>query len=514
MSLSRRPLLVSVAAAWVLACVAIAPAACTDPDSNATGPRAEGILSSSEQTIEPQSFPEDVGGWNQVWFGDLDEMVAARVIRAVVAFSKTNYFLEGAQQRGLSYEALELFEKEVNRQFGKGHLNVRVVIIPVARDRLLPALVEGRADLALANLTITPERQKLVDFSIPVFTGVNELVVTAPSAQPVETVEDLSGKEVVVRASSSYYESLQSLNSRFDEEGIAPIEVTLADEHLEVEDLLEMINAGLIPRTLVDSYLADFWSQVFPDITVHEDVAVAEGGQIAWAFRKDSPRLREFVNTFVQKNHKRGTLTGNILFQRYLRSTKWVENSLSQEGLRRFSATEDLFKKYGEQYQVEWTMLAALAYQESRLDQSLRSPVGAIGVMQILPSTAADPNVDIADIEVLEHNIHAGTRYLGFLRDRYFSGEELDDLNQLLLSLAAYNAGPGRVAQLRREAAEGGLDPNAWFDNVEVVAAKRIGRETVQYVGNIFKYHIAYERIVAQLEQKGRVPSGQRKKGT
>ena len=280
-----------------------------------------------------------------------------------------------------------------------------------------------RPHLALANLTITPERQKLVDFSIPVFTGVNEVVVTSPSAQPVETVEDLSGKEVVVRASSSYYESLQSLNSRFAEEGIAPIDVTLADEHLEVEDLLEMVNADLIPRTLVDSYLADFWSQVFPDISVHEDVAVAEGGQIAC------------------------------------------------------------------------------------------SPAGAIGVMQLLPSTAADPNVDIADIEVLAHNIHAGAKYLGFLRDRYFSGEELDELNQLLFSLAAYNAGPGRVARLRRDAAEGGLDRNQWFDNVEVVAAKRIGRETVQYVSNIFKYHIAYERIVAQREQKGRVPSGQRKKG-
>jgi membrane-bound lytic murein transglycosylase MltF len=190
-----------------------------------------------------------------------------------------------------------------------------------------------------------------------------------------------------------------------------------------------------------------------------------------------------------------------------------VENSLSQEGVRRLNATEGLFKKYGEQYRVDWIMLAALAYQESRLDQSLRSPAGAIGVMQLLPSTAADPNVAIPDIDVLAHNIHAGTKYLAFLRARYFSGEELDKLNQELFSLAAYNAGPRKVAQLRRGAAEMGLDPNQWFGNVEVVAARRIGRETVQYVSNIFKYHIAYGRVIEKLKKKERASSSLRKGG-
>jgi membrane-bound lytic murein transglycosylase MltF len=176
----------------------------------------------------------------------------------------------------------------------------------------------------------------------------------------------------------------------------------------------------------------------------------------------------------------------------------------SDEGRERFERTLGLFEKYGDRYQVPWLILAALAYQESRMDQSLRSRRGAVGVMQVLPSTASDPNVGIPDIESLENNIHAGTKYLAFLRKRYFSGEEMDELNQWLFSLAAYNAGPRRVAQLRSGATQMGLDPNQWFDHVEEVAAKRIGRETVQYVSNVYKYYIAYGRIEEELEKKRR----------
>jgi len=500
--LSGRSVLLMVATTCLLASVVMGPAACTEPESSAAGAREEGVPSASEQTIESQPSPEKLGKIRPRWFGDLDGMVERRRIHAVVTYSETNFFLDGAEQRGISYEALKLFEKELNQKFGREHLKIHLVIVPVGRDRLIPALLEGRADLALANLTITPERQKQVDFSTPVFTNVSEVVVTGPDTEPVEKVEDLSGREVVVRVSSSYHESLRSLNRRFEEQGIAPVELTPADEHLEAEDLLEMVNAGLIPMTVVDSYLAEFWSQVFPDLTVRYDVAVAEGGEIAWAFRKDSPELRKFVDAFIGTKFKNGTLTGNILFKRYLRSTQWVEKSLSEEGVERLVQTENLFKKYAGQYGFEWTRLAALAYQESRLDHSLRSPRGAVGIMQILPSTAVDPNVGIPDIEVLQHNIHAGTKYLAFLRDRYFSGEEIGKRNRWLFALAAYNAGPRRVAQLRNGAIAMELDPNVWFDNVEVMAAKKIGRETVQYVSNIYKYAIAYERTVAEREWK------------
>ena len=343
----------------------------------------------------------------------------------------------------------------------------------------------------------------LIRAALALGVGVSEVVVTPRGAERLTGVEDLSGHEVVVRRSSSYYESLERLNQRLNAEGSPPVELTLAEEHLEDEELLEMVNAGLIPAVVVDSHKARFWEQIFDGIELHPEAAVATDREIAWAMRKDSPRLRERIDDFLVK-HRKGTLMGNILFKKYLRSTRWVERSLSQESTRRFEETVALFHKYAEVYDFDWLMLVALAYQESRLEQDLRSGAGAVGVMQILPSTAADPQVGVADIHLLENNIEAGTKYLRFLRSRYFDDPELDEANKTYFTFAAYNAGPRRITQLRQEAAREGLDPNVWFDNVEVVAARRIGRETVQYVSNISKYHLAYSRIAE--ERAGKKP--------
>jgi membrane-bound lytic murein transglycosylase MltF len=289
------------------------------------------------------------------------------------------------------------------------------------------------------------------------------------------------------------------------------VKIIPADEYLEDEDILEMVNASLIPMTVVDSHKAQFWQTIFDHITVHEDITVNTGGQIAWAFRQGSPQLKAMINEFVA-GHKKGTLLGNILYKRYLRDNKWVRNSLADAEVKKFNATIAYFKKYAGQYDFDWLLVAAQGYQESGLDQSKRSPVGAIGVMQLLPSTAADPNVGIPDIHVLENNIHAGAKYLRFLIDQYFADTTVDRLNQHLFALAAYNAGPARVADLRKEAVKIGLNPNVWFDNVEIVAARRIGRETVQYVRNIYKYYIAYRLIVDQSELQRR-PAAMEERG-
>jgi membrane-bound lytic murein transglycosylase MltF len=438
---------------------------------------------------------------NEKWTGDFDSMVDRHLIRALVPYSKTFYFIDGGDQRGLTYESLVGFDKYVNKQLGKKTLTVRLVVIPTTRDRLLPGLVEGIGDIAAGNLTITADRQKLVDFSNPGYTNVDEIIVTGPKAPPIKTIEDLSGKKIHVRASSSYYESLKLLNARFKKERKKQMKLILADEYLEDEDLLEMMNAGLIPMIVIDSHKGKFWTQIFKDITLHPDIKVRTGGQIAWAIRTNSPGLKKAINGFV-KTYKKGTLMGNILFKRYLENTKWVKNSLNDEDMKRFRDAIRFFKKYGKQYKFDWLMIAALAYQESRIDQSKRSPVGAIGVMQVLPSTAKDKNVNIPEIEQKENNIHAGVKYLRFIRDRYFEDEPMDNLNKMLFSFASYNAGPAKVSSLRKEARKRGLDPNIWFRNVEVIAAKRIGRETVQYVSNIYKYYIAYGLSVDILEKR------------
>jgi len=438
---------------------------------------------------------------NQKWIGDFDGMVKERIIRVLVVYSKTFYFLDQGRQRGISHDLLKEFEKFVNKKYKTKTLKFHVVFIPVPRDKLISDLIDGLGDIAVANLTITPERQKQVDFSDPMLTGVKELLVIGPAAPPLSAVDDLAGQEIHVRTSSSYYESLVDLNASFKKSGKPQMKLIAAEELFEDEDLLEMVNAGLISMIVMDSHKAHFWTQIFDKIKVRDDIAVREGGEIAWAFRKNSPKLKAIVNEFV-KSHKKGTLMGNMLLKRYLKSTKYVKNSLGDKEMQKFNSMVAFFEKYSGNYDFDYLMIAALAYQESGLDQSKRSHVGAIGVMQILPSTAADKNVGIPDIEKLEKNIHAGTKYLRFIIDRYYKDEPMDKLNKTLFGFASYNAGPARVRGLRRKATAMGLDPNIWFNNVEVAAAKVIGRETVQYVSNIYKYYIAYSMIVSQMEKK------------
>ena len=440
---------------------------------------------------------------NEVWTGDFDGMAERRVIRVLVVHNKMLYFLDGATQRGTSYEGLKKFEKFVNKKLKTRTLKINVVFIPVTRDKLLPALVKGLGDIAVANLTITPERKKKVDFSDPFLTNVSEILITGPAAQAIKCLDDLAGKKIHVRPSSSYYGSLKRLNASFKKQCKPPMEIIPADEYLEDSDLLEMVNAGLIPMVIVDNHKARFWAEIFDHITLHPDIAVNTGGKIAWAIRKNSPKLKAIINKFV-KGHKKGTLLGNILFKRYLKDNKWARNVMSSKELKKFQDTVALFRKYADQYGFDYLKIIALAYQESQLDHSRQSHAGAIGIMQLLPSTARDTNVNIPDIKVLEKNIHAGNKYLRFLDDRYFSDSSIDRLNQVLFTFASYNAGPGKVTRLRKEAAKMGLDPNVWFGNVEVVAAKRIGRETVQYVSNIYKYYIAYRLIVDQLHIKNK----------
>ena len=316
-----------------------------------------------------------------------------------------------------------------------------------------------------------------MDFSDPFLTGVKEIIVTGKKEPDLKNTFDLAGKEIYVRQSSSYYESLINLNEVLAATGKSPVKITLADENLEDEDLLEMLNAGVVSMLVVDSHKAEFWVKILKDIKLHPHAAVRTGGKIGWAIRKESPKLKEVINGFMKKN-KKGTLHGNMAFNKYLKDVKYITNPAASEDHKRFTRMVEYFKVYGKKFDFNYLMLTALAYQESRLNQNTKSHVGAVGVMQILPSTAKDSNVNIPNIQEVEANVHAGTKYLRFMVDRYFDDDSITRMNKGLFAFASYNAGPARVAKLRKEAKEMGLDPNVWFRNVEVVAAKRIGRET------------------------------------
>jgi membrane-bound lytic murein transglycosylase MltF len=486
--------------AWSAALLAATLLACTKkPETAATpaGPAAAAADSPLPEIPSPfDALPEAVRlVVAKPFTGDLDEMIARRLIRVGVTYNRTHYYLTEGQERGLTYESVKSFEKDLNERLKTGNLKVHVMLLPMTREQLYPALSEGTIDMVAAMVTVRPELEKLVAFSTPTRTNVSQVVVTGPGAPPVSSIEDLAGQEVYVRRASVYRENLDKLNEQFRTRGKAPMQIIDLPDVLEDDDILEMVNAGLVPATVVDDYLAQFWSQLFPDIAVHPAAALTTGGNLAIAFRKGNPQLKDAVDKWLRE-HGEGDAFRNILERRYLQDTKFAKQAASATERQKLAAVVEIFRKYSEQYDVDYLLMAAQGYQESTLDHGVRSPVGAIGIMQVMPATGKEQKV--GDITVLDANIHAGVKYMRFMMDQYFKDEPMDNLNKALMTFAAYNAGPGRLRQLRREAEKQGLDPNVWFGNVERVASQKIGRETVTYVSNIYKYYIAYRLLADQ----------------
>jgi membrane-bound lytic murein transglycosylase MltF len=467
-----------------LVCILVTCSVCLPAESERS-PKAsrEQLTIAAEEIMKP-------------WTGDLDGMIKRRIIRVLTVYSKTFYFVDKGTQRGTAYDAFRLFEEDLNKKLAQEkkqkHLKVQVFFIPVGRDELLQALAAGKGDIAAANLTITAERQKLVDFSSPIYPNVSELLVSGPASPVVSSVDELAGKEIFVRKSSSYYESLVALNQRFAAEKRPGVIIKEVPETLEDEDLIEMVNAGLIPLIVVDKHKADFWKQIFPKIKVHDGVAVRTGSNIAWATRKGSPQLKTVLDDFVVR-HGKGTTAGNTILMRYLKNVKYVKDAASEAERKKFLALVQYFQKYGDKYDVDWLLIGAQGYQESQLNQAARSKAGAIGVMQVMPATGKE--LGVGDITEVEPNIHAGVKYMRWMIDNYYGNEPMTKLDKVLFAFASYNAGAGRISQMRKEAAKRGLDPNVWFHNVEYVAAEKIGAETVTYVSNIYKYYISYNLV-------------------
>jgi len=423
---------------------------------------------------------------------DLSGMTKRKKIRALVTYSRTDFFFsDNGTPKGLQVDLLNEYEKQLNANIKKESEKIRIQYIPTTFDRLIPDLLEGKGDIIASLMTITPQREQKIDFVSGRMANVKELLVTHKSINDINSVEDLAGKEIYVLKGSSYVEHLKELNKLLLSKQLAAIKITEADSHLKTEDIFELVNTGVVKLTVADGYKARIWAKVLPDIKVVDAVAIKSGTHIGWAIRKNSLELKKSLNKLIKKV-KKGTYLGNLFFNRYYKKDRWIKNANTAKERNKLLEFMDLFKKYGDKYGFDALAIAAQGYQESQLDQKKKSHRGAMGIMQLLPSTAADKNVDIADISSVENNIHAGVKYMAFLRDRYFSDAQISSEDQMAFSWAAYNAGPAKVRKMRAKAKQMGLNPNIWYSNVEVAAAKMVGRETVEYVSNIFKYYIAY----------------------
>jgi membrane-bound lytic murein transglycosylase MltF len=447
------------------------------------------------QDTPPAAPPRQLSLEVKPWQGDFEQMLQRRIIRVLIPYSRTLFFNDKGHERGITAENMRDCERYLNQKYAQqlGKRPLTFVLIATTRDKLFTQLNAGLGDIAAGDVTETEERLKLVDFVTPKdSTPVQELLATGPTAPTIQTLDDLAGQTVYVRPSTSYAEGLAALNARLQAAGKAPVQIAPLPDALEDEDKLEMLNAGLLDFVVVDDWLGRMWAQVLPHITVREDLVLRSQTFKGWAIRKGSPQLHAALLDFQGHYLKQQGVLASRLMQ-YHKGVKQIVNHSGDAEMKRFQDTIALFETYGQKYSFDPLMLTAQGYQESQLRQEAHSRVGAIGVMQVMPATGRA--LQVGDVHIIEPNIHAGTKYLDQLMTRYFSDAQFSEQNRALFAFAAYNAGPGNIAKMRKEAVTRGFDPNQWFNNVEIVTAARIGMETTTYVRNIYKYYVAYKLI-------------------
>ncbi|MFO0292311.1 MAG: hypothetical protein ACK51F_03130, partial [Rhodospirillales bacterium] len=267
----------------VFAALALAVVACAS--LAAVPARAEGASAQPKAHTKLRTLPVD----SKPWTGDFKAMAERRMIRVLVPFSRTLYFVDRGHERGLTAELVRDFEKHINRKLRTGKRPITVYIVPTTRDKLLSGLVDGLGDIAAGNLTVTDERLRVVDFAgFGAKALVSEVLVTGPKAAPVDGLDGLAGRRVHVRPSSSYRESLEALSARFRAGGRAPVEIVPVPDALEDEDRMEMAHLGLLDAIVVDDWKARLWAQVLPKLRVHADIVLRDEAHTAWAIRKDS----------------------------------------------------------------------------------------------------------------------------------------------------------------------------------------------------------------------------------
>ena len=424
--------------------------------------------------------------------GDFDEMLDRRLIRLVVPYSSTLFFEDKGAIYGTAANGAQLFEQWINKTFLLGARPLSVSLTPVSRDKLFDTLLTGDGDIAAGDITITEERRKKVAFSTPFIRNAREIVVTREDVPELNSADALSGRQVAVARSTSYYESLTKLNEQLTAQGKPPVSIIVVPDVLEVADLMEMTAAKLLPATVGDDWVAGLWVQIIKGLRLHPKAAVREGAEIGWAVRPNNPKLLATLNRALAE------ITGNVnqwsvASRSYLAKLKQLHTATQAADMRRFYDTVEIFRRYAGQYRFDTLLLVSQGYQESRLNQHARSRVGAVGLMQLMPKTGRE--LGVGDIYRADPNVHGGAKYMAELMDDYFKDVPFDDQNRNLFAFAAYDMGPGAIQWLRREAEAEKLDPNVWFNNVERVAAARIGQEPVRYVRNIYKYYVAYKLI-------------------
>lgn len=432
---------------------------------------------------------------------DLAEIRKSGELRVLVNQSRNSSAEIRGQAVGLEYQRLRAFGQYLKRHAGDGR-ELHLKLIPMPKDHLLAALQRGEGDLVAPGERIVAPPGSALSASVATSRDVPLVVVGNRRNRHYSRLEDMSGRSLTVPPGSVVGAALGELNEQLRQQGKPPIVVETADVSLAVEDVLEMVLAGIYPWTAVELPIAERWQKVMPGLRIERHLVVGQVGDMNWFVRRESPMLRASIDRFLAGYRAPGDQ--DSAFQRIYRRSYKVRNPLAGADRQRLARVSGVLQKHGASQSLDWLHLAAVAYKESTLNPAARGASGATGLMQITPAAAR--SVGVGNIQVLESNVLAATRYMAGIRREFFSSRQIPERERMAFVLAAYNMGPQRVQSLRAEARRRGLNPNQWFFQVERVAMEQLGMGVVSYVNAVNKYYLAYdrERFLLEPQKSGR----------
>ncbi|MEB0207029.1 transglycosylase SLT domain-containing protein [Pseudomonas sp. CCC3.1] len=441
--------------------------------------------------------PLQVGQPSQV--RDLAQIRSSQVLRVLVNQSRNSSGEVQGQDIGVEYHRLRAFERYLNAQARDGQ-EITLKIIPKAKDQLLGALMRGEGDLMAPGELLDVKPTHAVSPSDPIVDRVPLLLVGVKGEHRYTRFEQLSGRTVALTTGSAAGESINLINQKLALRKLPPVKVEWVDPSLAVEDVLEMVQAGIFHLTIVEKPIAERWATLMPKLRFDRQVLISEPAAMRWFVRRDASMLHTSVDKFLASY--KAPSNQDVAFERVYRRLYRVHYPLAKADRQKLEKLRPVLQKHARQQGMDWLNLAALAFKESALDPGARGSGGATGLLQITPSAAQ--RVGVNDIKNVDNNVQAGAKYLALIRRKFFSSPKLNERERMAFVLAAYNMGPERVQAMRAEAKRRGLNPNQWFFQVERIAMEQVGMSGVSYVNSVNKYYLAFDRERDSLEPAGR----------
>jgi membrane-bound lytic murein transglycosylase MltF len=420
---------------------------------------------------------------------DLASIRSSGELRVLVNQSRNSSGAVKGQSIGVEYQRLRAFEQYLNRNAADGK-RLSLKLIPRAKDQLLGALQRGEGDLVAPGELLNKPPGGGLRASVALRRQVPLIIVARQGDRRYQSLEQMSGRSLALPAGSAAGEAIRKLNQRLIANQRSPVAVEWVDPSLAVEDVLEMVQAGIFSMTAVELPIAQRWAKVMPRLRLDTQLVLASDGDMRWYLRREATMLGASLDAFLKSY--RDPSDQDAAFQRVYRRLYRVQYPLGRLERQRLEKVRPVLQRYAAQHDFDWLALAALAFKESTLNPAARGAGGATGLMQITPAAAR--SVGVGNIGALENNVQAASKYLASIRRNFFSSPQLNERERMAFVLAGYNLGPQRVQSLRAEARRRGLNPNQWFFQVERVAMEQLGMGVVSYVNSVNKYYLAYER--------------------